>query len=215
MRPCRSSKRARGTVAKYTVPEAVIDLFERDVFTGERFGEKNGLAPGNRSHAGDAPDFHMPGIHDGRHRCRQGPPRRRVVGGRRLIAERFVRPLVVVLGAEAAESMLLRVQVRGGRPGGVGFEDGMKLFMRPVLIRAPGAMRSGTIPSRIHQTARRDNRPSPIPANGPPLSLRIRWGKPYSANARAKRRCVASRVRPSNPSHRNTKRLNPSRSVNG
>ncbi len=56
-------------------------------------------------------------------------------------------------------------------------------------------MRSGTMPSRIHQTDKRDSRPKPVLAKGPRLSLRIRSGNPYSANARSKRRRVASKLR--------------------
>ena len=42
-------------------------------------------------------------------------------------------------------------------------------------------MRSGMIPKRIHQTESGERPPSPGLAKGPPLSLRIRSGKPYSA----------------------------------
>ena len=43
-----------------------------------------------------------------------------------------------------------------------------------------GSMRSGTMPNRSHHTLSRLNPPTPVEANGEPLSERILAGKPYS-----------------------------------
>jgi hypothetical protein len=67
-----------------------------------------------------------------------------------------------------------------------------------------GPIRSGMMPRRIHQTANRDNRTRPLPANGDPLSLRIRVGNPYAANARSKRRRVGANKGPDKASQRKT-----------
>ena len=42
------------------------------------------------------------------------------------------------------------------------------------------------MPSRIHQTERRDSRPSAVVAKGTPLSVRMMRGRPYSRNSRRK-----------------------------
>src|SRR5262249_58589714 len=112
--------------------------------------------------------------------------------GRRFVVHRLVRALFVVLADESAKALLLRGAVGCGRARRFGFQHAMKLLMRAVLFRCPGAIRSGRMPKRIHQTASAERPPRPGLANGPPLSLRMRSGKPYSANARANRRCVSS-----------------------
>jgi hypothetical protein len=94
----------------------------------------------------------------------------------------------------------------------------MELLMRAVLFGMPDSGPFRDDP-QAHPPDRERGQatqaPKPGLANGAPLSLRIRCGRPYSANARAKRCWVAARVRLSSPSQRNTKRLNPSRKVNG
>jgi hypothetical protein len=47
-------------------------------------------------------------------------------------------------------------------------------------------MSSGTIPRRIHHAESFDKRANVVVAKGTPLSLRIRFGKPYSWNNRVK-----------------------------
>ena len=57
---------------------------------------------------------------------------------------------------------------------------------RPFCSGCPGSMRSGWIPSFIHQTDSSLSPPMPAVANGGPLSERMRNGRPYSRNARSK-----------------------------
>ena len=47
-------------------------------------------------------------------------------------------------------------------------------------------MRSGRMPSLMHQTDRRERRPKAVDAKGVPLSERIRWGNPNSWKRRVK-----------------------------
>ena len=46
-------------------------------------------------------------------------------------------------------------------------------------------MRSGRMPSLMHQTDRRERRPKAVDAKGVPLSERIRWGNPNSGGSLA------------------------------
>ena len=63
---------------------------------------------------------------------------------------------------------------------------------RPFCSGWPAAMRRGTMPSLIHQTASRDNPATAQEANGGPLSVRIADGMPYSRNAASKMACTRS-----------------------
>src|SRR5437016_3742571 len=61
--------------------------------------------------------------------------RRRVPdGSRRLLAECFMRPLVVVLSAEALEAALLAAAGAGGRPGRLGLQRAVHALVGPVLL---------------------------------------------------------------------------------
>ena len=51
---------------------------------------------------------------------------------------------------------------------------------RPFCCGDAGAINSGRMPSRIHQTDNVDSRPSAVVAKGTPLSVRMIPGKPYS-----------------------------------
>ena len=113
---------------------------------------------------------------------------------RHRVGQRLVRALLVVFVAEPLEAALLGARV-GGRRARRPPSDRMKLFVRSVLFRWPTAIRSGRIPSRIHQTDSRDSRPRPCGKRAP-VSLRKRSLNPYSANAHSNRRRVASRFGP-------------------
>src|SRR2546428_11975052 len=82
--------------------------------------------------------------------------RRRVPdGSRRLLAECFMRPLVVVLSAEALEAALLAAAGAGGRPG----------RLRPP--RGGGALGGPLLP-RLAWGGALLGRPAPGPPGGPP-----------------------------------------------
>src|SRR5574342_678952 len=49
---------------------------------------------------------------------------------------------------------------------------------RPFCCGSPGSIRSGTIPNFTHHTLKALNPPTPVEANGLPLSLRILSGNP-------------------------------------
>ena len=64
-------------------------------------------------------------------RARRGVPD----GRRRLLAERFVGPLVIVLRAEALKAALLAAARAGGRPGRLGLQRAVHPFVGAVLFR--------------------------------------------------------------------------------
>ena len=88
-------------------PDAIIDFFEGDGLIGERDGHKQRRAPGDVAILIDAPDLRMPGIVERREPARQGPRRAVIVLRRDRLVQAFVRPVLVVLGAEAGEAALL------------------------------------------------------------------------------------------------------------
>jgi hypothetical protein len=86
---------------------------------------------------------------------------------------------------------------------------------RPFCCGDAGAINSGRMPRRIHQTDNVDRRPSAVVAKGTPLSVRMIPGKPYSWK-RCKKigRAVAIAVE-SKPWQVSKYRLKPSTIVNG
>ena len=130
-----SSERDRGEIHR---PHTIIDFLEGDVFAGERRRDEERLvAPGHAAVAADQADFHVTGIRDCRHARGQRAWRRRVATRGRLVVQRLVRPLVVVLADESAKALLLGRAVGRRRPRGFRFQDRVKLFVRPVLFRMP------------------------------------------------------------------------------
>src|SRR5262249_26830320 len=130
-----SSERHRGKAQR---PDPVVDFFERDVFSREGGGDKLRRAvPGHAAVAAHESDFQMTGVFDAGQPAGHGAWRGGVAARGRLIPQRFMRPLLVVLPTEPAESLLLGSAIRRGRSRRVGFQDRMKLFMRSVLFGMP------------------------------------------------------------------------------
>src|SRR5213594_4751668 len=77
----------------------------------------------------------MAGVLGVRQATRVGARRRSPDGRRRLLAEGFVRPLVVVLRAEALKAALLAAARAGGRPGRLGLQRAVHAFVGAVLFR--------------------------------------------------------------------------------
>src|SRR5439155_1344790 len=77
----------------------------------------------------------MAGVLGVRQATRVGARRRSPDGRRRLLAEGFVRPLVVVLRAEAVKAALLAATRVGRRPGRLGLQGAVHAFMGAVLFR--------------------------------------------------------------------------------
>src|SRR6184192_4040140 len=111
--------------------------------------------------------------------------RRRVPdGSRRLLAECFMRPLVVVLSAEALEAALLAAAGAGGRAVSA-FSVRCMRSWAPFCSGWLGAMRCWAIPSRIHQTFIAHSPWMPVEQKGAPLSVRIARGRPTSRKSRS------------------------------
>src|SRR5258708_39924258 len=89
-------------------PDAVVDFFERDVFSGERGGDKQRRAvPGYAAIAAHQPHFHVPRIVQGRQSGRHRSWRGRIATRRRVILQPFVGALLLVFPTEATELLLV------------------------------------------------------------------------------------------------------------
>ena len=126
-----------------------------------------------------------------------------------------MRPFVVVFLLKAPEPSLLLVNVRGWRARGFRFERPVHPFVRPILLRVPAFNALDLNPKRIHHTLSGDNPATPGPANGVPLSDRIRSGNPYLSKVRRNAVRVAASVGPKCPWQVSRYRLNASIIVSG
>src|SRR5262245_7051752 len=125
-------------VGKAHGPNAIIDLFERDVFARQSGREKQRVVdPRYTPVAADEADFRVAWILEVWQSTRKRTRRRLVMVGRRVVVQRFVRALAIVFRAERGKPPLLRRGTRGGRPGRVRFQHAMKLLVRCVLLRMP------------------------------------------------------------------------------
>src|SRR6476660_4274395 len=103
-------------------PESVVDFFKRHVFAGQRGRDEERLAlPSDTAVTGDPTHFEMSRVLDGGQSGRVGAGRRLVPQRGRLVVERFMRAVVVVLRTETREAPLLRVRVWRWRTRRVGF----------------------------------------------------------------------------------------------
>src|SRR6516162_9783947 len=83
----------------------------------------------------------------------------------------------------------------------------------PFCCGRPGWIRSGRMPSLIHQMAKWESPAGAQEAKGGPLSVRMASGSPYSRKADSKMGCTTRAVVRSRPSHRRRNRLKPSEMV--
>jgi hypothetical protein len=196
-------------------PDPIGNFFEGDRFVGQGNGDKQRPAPGDVAILIDPANFRMARILQRRQAARQRTRRGMIVRRRHGLVQGFMRPLVVVLGAETGEASLLGRRSGGGGPRGVGFEDAVKLFVRPVLFGVPGIDALGHNPEADPPDRQGRQAPEARPPKRGPIVTANPKGRPYSANARSKRGRVTARVCAVRASQRSTKRLKPSRSVNG
>jgi hypothetical protein len=83
----------------------------------------------------------------------------------------------------------------------------------PFCCGRPGWIRSGRMPSLIHQMAKWESPADAQEAKGGPLSVRMASGSPYSRKADSKMGCTTRAVVRRRPSHRRRNRLKPSEMV--
>ena len=99
------------------------------------------------------------------------------------VAEPLVRALLVIDALKGAEAVELLAQAHGRRRGGVLEQGQMHALVSSVLLRLAGRDPLRLNPALITRTERRDSPPTPIEANGEPLSERSLSGRPNSRNA--------------------------------
>ena len=111
----------------------------------------------------------MPRILEGREPPRQSPGRAVIVLRRDRLVQAFVRPVPVVLGAEAGEAALLCGGTRRRGPRRLRFEHLMKLLMRAVLLRMSRIDALGHDAQANPPDGERRQAPEAGPAKGRPV----------------------------------------------
>src|SRR6266487_2986265 len=112
-------------------PDPVIDLFESDVFPDEGTVEKERPpSPRDAADRRHASHFDMAGIFHWRQSRGHRAGCRAIQVRRRLVAQRLVRPLLVVFAHEPGEAALLRAQVGSRWPRRLRLQDRMELLVR-------------------------------------------------------------------------------------
>lgn len=170
--------------AKAHRPAAILALGQADRFAGQRLVEIDlGVVPADRAVGADPPHRMLARVFGLAQHAIPAPRRERVMFGRRGVAERGMRPLLVVDAPEIAQPVELLAQAARRRRGGIAQQGQVQPFKPAVLLRFAGAMRSGRTPALMTVTANRDSPPAPVDANGGPLSERSRKGRPNSRKA--------------------------------
>src|SRR5882672_4980173 len=115
---------------------AGFEFGDANQLADQRLGDENALAfPHDLARAAHAPDLVIGIIPRLLEAIRHFPPRWRVDLVRRSLAERLVRPLLVVVPAEGVEAPLLLGRIRGRRSRGLGLEGAMHALVAAVLLR--------------------------------------------------------------------------------
>ena len=118
------------------VPEVIVDSLETNIFASQSVSDVDPLAvPANSSVSTDEADLVVCRVVDRGKLRRHFPRGRAVPGGRRLLVERFVRTLLVVLLSELVEASLLTGEVAAGRMSRLGFEGSVHPFVSSILLR--------------------------------------------------------------------------------
>lgn len=100
-----------------------------------------------------------------------------------------MRPFVIELFTEVIELALLRVEVPGRRPGRLCLQRAMHTRMATILLRLARFDQLGQYPqAEPSQADNVESRASVAVANGTPLSVRMRRGRPYSLEQPGKHR---------------------------
>lgn len=121
------------------VPDAVVDLFEPDIFTCTAGADVDpGMIPADAAVGTDVTNFEAVGIFQCRNFVRHRSWRGRVAARRRVLVESFMWSLLVELDSEGVEATLLRRQVGGRRSRRLGLERAVHTLVAPVLLRFSG-----------------------------------------------------------------------------
>lgn len=189
------------------VPEAIAGFLEPDVFLAEDVADIDPVVmPPDPAILAHAPDFLVRRILEGQQLIGERPRRGLVDRRRWTLAQRLVRPLLVERVPEAIE---------GGRSLRLRLQGAMHAFVPAILFRVARLDELRPDPQAQPPHAQGESRPSAIVANGTPLSVRMRTGRPNSRNARSKKGLVSLVLTDRSARHASRKRDAPSAMVSG
>jgi hypothetical protein len=166
------------------VPAAIRARDETNRLADQRVTEIDlGAVPADGAVAVDPPQRRLGRVFGRAQDAVPAPRRGPVVLGRGGVAERRMRPLLVVDALKVAKPPELLAQAARRRSGGIAQQGQMQPFEPAILLRFAGGDALWPHPALMTLTASRDNPPAPIDANGGPLSERSRSGRPNSRKA--------------------------------
>src|SRR6188474_971278 len=117
------------------IPLAVIHGLQPNPFADQHRTDHDRLrVPRHHARRGHAAYFVVSGINHRRQPARQRPRRGLIEASRRPLPQGFVRALLVVPAAKARKPLLLRDEIRRGRPRRLRLQRAMHPLVRPVLI---------------------------------------------------------------------------------
>jgi hypothetical protein len=120
-------------------PDTKVDFFEADVFFSQDVGDVEPVGvPADAAVSGDAADFEVGRIVDGRDGVGEGSRGGLVAGGRGVLVESLMRAEGIVFVEEVVKASLLSWEVFGGREGRFGFEGAVEAFVAAVLLGLGG-----------------------------------------------------------------------------
>ena len=121
------------------VPDRVVDLLESDGLAIECLRKKLlTRVQAETASVADAAQLDVSRVARRDDARRVSASRRLPTGGGRFVAERFVRPDVIVGATKVVEDTLLQVEVGSGRPGQTLLERAVHAFVSGVLLRLTG-----------------------------------------------------------------------------
>jgi hypothetical protein len=121
------------------IPDAVIDLFQADVFTTKSLGDADPMSiPSDPTVAANEPNLEVSRILDWGHLSGESTFGSSVDRSRGLLSEGLMGPFEVVLLAERVEASLLGLEVARRWTGSLGLESSVHPLMSTVLFRVGG-----------------------------------------------------------------------------
>src|ERR1051326_4284055 len=173
----RTKRRGPATIAVFAQPDRLADQRCADV--------DRGALPSDLAVVAHAPDLMVGAVGWLPQDPIKAPRRGRVTLGRRIIAERLVRPLLVVDVLEATQPLELFAQRARRRRGGVLQQCQMQALQPTILLRLAGgdAFPHHACLDELDRELRQSGAPATQEQNGGTLPQRGRCGRPNSRKA--------------------------------